>query len=105
MKKGFAKIALQTEEANDFKLGIQLIPLAISYTDYEQIANDYMLIGELYLDEGNSMDASEGKQRVLEEISLSLKDHEDCEVILSYVRRAVNDQRRPEDEKKNESSR
>jgi len=36
LKKGFAKIALQTEEANDFKLGIQLIPLAISYTDYEQ---------------------------------------------------------------------
>lgn len=36
LKKGFAKIALQTEEANDFNLGIKLVPIGISYTDYEQ---------------------------------------------------------------------
>ena len=36
LKKGFVKIALQTEEANDFKLGIQLIPMAITYSSYEQ---------------------------------------------------------------------
>lgn len=36
LKKGFAKIAMQTEESNDFKLGIQLIPVGISYTNYTQ---------------------------------------------------------------------
>lgn len=36
LKKGFAKIAMQTEEANDFKLGIQLIPVGISYSNYTQ---------------------------------------------------------------------
>jgi 1-acyl-sn-glycerol-3-phosphate acyltransferase len=36
LKKGFVKIALQSEEANDFKLGIQLMPMAISYSNYEQ---------------------------------------------------------------------
>ena len=36
LKKGFAKIAMQTEESNDFKLGIQLVPVGISYTDYTQ---------------------------------------------------------------------
>lgn len=36
LKKGFVKIAFQTEEANDFQLGIQLIPIAITYSNYEQ---------------------------------------------------------------------
>lgn len=36
LKKGFVKIAYQTEEANDFQLGIQLIPMAITYSNYEQ---------------------------------------------------------------------
>lgn len=36
LKKGFAKIAMQTEEANDFNLGIQLVPVGISYTNYSQ---------------------------------------------------------------------
>ncbi len=36
LKKGFAKIAMQTEESNDFKLGIQLVPVGISYTNYTQ---------------------------------------------------------------------
>ena len=36
LKKGFVKIAFQTEEASDFKLGIQLMPMAITYSHYEQ---------------------------------------------------------------------
>lgn len=36
LKKGFAKIAMQTEESNNFKLGIQLIPVGISYSNYTQ---------------------------------------------------------------------
>jgi len=36
LKKGFVKIAFQTEEASNFQLGIQLIPMAITYNDYEQ---------------------------------------------------------------------
>lgn len=36
LKKGFVKIALQTEESNDFNLGIKLMPMAISYTNYAQ---------------------------------------------------------------------
>lgn len=36
LKKGFVKIALQTEEASNFKLGIRLLPMAITYSNYEQ---------------------------------------------------------------------
>jgi 1-acyl-sn-glycerol-3-phosphate acyltransferase len=36
LKKGFAKIAFQTEEASNFKLGIELVPVAITYSSYEQ---------------------------------------------------------------------
>lgn len=36
LKKGFVKIAFQTEEASNYQLGIQLMPMAITYNDYEQ---------------------------------------------------------------------
>jgi 1-acyl-sn-glycerol-3-phosphate acyltransferase len=36
LKKGFVKIALQTEEASNFQLGIRLLPMAITYSNYEQ---------------------------------------------------------------------
>lgn len=36
LKKGFIKIAFQTEEASKYQLGIQLMPMAITYNIYEQ---------------------------------------------------------------------
>lgn len=36
LKKGFVKIAFQTEEASNFQLGIQLMPMSITYNNYEQ---------------------------------------------------------------------
>ncbi|RLD40375.1 MAG: hypothetical protein DRI88_13675, partial [Bacteroidetes bacterium] len=35
LKKGFARIAFQTEEANNFSLDIKIIPVGIYYDDYE----------------------------------------------------------------------
>ncbi len=35
LKKGFARIAFQTEEAKDFSLGIRIVPVGIDYDDYE----------------------------------------------------------------------
>ncbi len=35
LKKGFARIAFQAEEANDFKLGIQVVPVGIEYEHYQ----------------------------------------------------------------------
>lgn len=34
LKKGFARIAFQTEEGNDYKMNIKIIPVGISYTHY-----------------------------------------------------------------------
>lgn len=35
LKKGFARIAFQTEEANNYKLDIQIVPVGIDYEDYQ----------------------------------------------------------------------
>lgn len=35
LKKGFARIAFQTEEANEYKLDIQIVPVGIDYNDYQ----------------------------------------------------------------------
>lgn len=35
LKKGFARIALQTEESNNFNLDIKIVPVGIDYSDYE----------------------------------------------------------------------
>ncbi|PLX11066.1 MAG: hypothetical protein C0598_09030 [Marinilabiliales bacterium] len=37
LKKGFARIAFQTEVENDFKLGIQIVPVGIDYSNYYKI--------------------------------------------------------------------
>ena len=34
LKKGIARIALMAEERNDFKLGVQIVPVGIDYTHY-----------------------------------------------------------------------
>lgn len=35
LKKGFARIAFQTEEANNFSLDIHIVPIGIDYEDYQ----------------------------------------------------------------------
>ena len=35
-KKGFARIAFQTEEANDFKMNIKIVPVGIDYSSYDK---------------------------------------------------------------------
>ncbi|MCD6598808.1 MAG: 1-acyl-sn-glycerol-3-phosphate acyltransferase [Bacteroidales bacterium] len=35
-KKGFARIAFQTEEANDFKMDIKIVPVGLDYSSYEK---------------------------------------------------------------------
>ena len=35
LKKGFARIAFQTEEGNDYKLDIQIVPVGILYSNYQ----------------------------------------------------------------------
>lgn len=43
LKKGFARIAFQTEEANDFKLNIQIVPVGINYSNYHKIGENLIL--------------------------------------------------------------
>lgn len=46
-KKGFARIAFQTEEANDFKLDIKIIPVGLHYSDYIKARSDlYITFGD-----------------------------------------------------------
>ena len=33
LKKGTARIAFSAEEENDFKLGVQIVPVSMNYTD------------------------------------------------------------------------
>ena len=35
LKKGFARIAFQTEESNNFSLNIQIVPIGIDYSNYQ----------------------------------------------------------------------
>lgn len=48
LKKGFARIAFQTEEASDFSLNINIVPIGIHYTDYSKSRSElYLNFGEL----------------------------------------------------------
>jgi len=46
-KKGFCRIAFSAEEINDFKLGVQVLPLNIHYSNYFNFRSDLMVtVGE-----------------------------------------------------------
>lgn len=46
-KKGFCRIAFAAEELNDFKLGLQVLPLNIHYSNYFNFRSDLMVtVGE-----------------------------------------------------------
>jgi len=49
LKKGFARIAFQTEEASDFSLDIKVVPVGISYSNYENVRSDLLVVyGEAF---------------------------------------------------------
>lgn len=43
LKKGFARIAFQTEEANDFKLDMQVVPIGIDYSSYDNFRSELLV--------------------------------------------------------------
>jgi len=43
LKKGFARIAFQTEEANDFKLDLKIVPIVLHYSDYNKVRSDLII--------------------------------------------------------------
>jgi 1-acyl-sn-glycerol-3-phosphate acyltransferase len=43
LKKGFARIAFQTEEANNYNLDIQIVPVGIDYDDYQAFRSKLIL--------------------------------------------------------------
>ncbi|MBN2614482.1 MAG: 1-acyl-sn-glycerol-3-phosphate acyltransferase [Bacteroidales bacterium] len=44
LRKGFARIAFQAEEATGYSLDIKLIPVGISYSNYENFRSDLLVI-------------------------------------------------------------
>ncbi len=49
LKKGFARIAFQTEEASGFSLDIKIVPVGISYSNYENVRSDLLVVfGEAF---------------------------------------------------------
>jgi 1-acyl-sn-glycerol-3-phosphate acyltransferase len=44
LKKGFARIAFQAEEAADYSLNIKIIPVGITYNNYESYRTDLLVI-------------------------------------------------------------
>jgi len=43
LKKGFARIAFQTEEANDFKLDMKIVPIGIDYSNYDNFRTELLI--------------------------------------------------------------
>jgi 1-acyl-sn-glycerol-3-phosphate acyltransferase len=43
LKKGFARIAFQTEEANDFQLNMQIVPVGMDYSDYYNFRTELLI--------------------------------------------------------------
>ncbi|MBN1651189.1 MAG: 1-acyl-sn-glycerol-3-phosphate acyltransferase [Bacteroidales bacterium] len=43
LKKGFARIAFQTEEANDFQLDMKVIPVGIDYSNYQNFRTELLI--------------------------------------------------------------
>ncbi len=43
LKKGFARIAFQTEEANDFKLDMKVVPIGIDYSNYTDFRTELLI--------------------------------------------------------------
>ncbi|VAW26558.1 hypothetical protein MNBD_BACTEROID07-745, partial [hydrothermal vent metagenome] len=44
LKKGFARIAFQAEEASGFLLDIKIIPVGINYSNYENVHSDLLVV-------------------------------------------------------------
>jgi 1-acyl-sn-glycerol-3-phosphate acyltransferase/uncharacterized membrane protein len=53
LKKGFARIAFQTEEASDFTLDIKIVPIGLHYSDYIKSRSD------LYINFGKAISISD----------------------------------------------
>ncbi len=43
LKKGFARIAFQTEELNDFSLDIKIVPVGIDYSNYQDFRSELLV--------------------------------------------------------------
>ena len=49
LKKGFARIAFQAEEASGYSLDIKIVPVGISYSNYENVRSDLLVVfGEAF---------------------------------------------------------
>ncbi len=44
LKKGFARIAFQAEEASGFLLDIKIVPVGINYSNYENVRSDLLVV-------------------------------------------------------------
>jgi 1-acyl-sn-glycerol-3-phosphate acyltransferase len=44
LKKGAARLALQTEEANNFNLGVSIVPVGIDYSNYYNAGSDLVVV-------------------------------------------------------------
>jgi len=44
LKKGFARIAFQAEEASGFSLDIKIVPVGINYSNYENVRSDLLVV-------------------------------------------------------------
>lgn len=43
LKKGICRIAFQTEEANDFKLDIKIVPVGLDYSNYQKVGSELLV--------------------------------------------------------------
>ncbi|MBP6870384.1 MAG: 1-acyl-sn-glycerol-3-phosphate acyltransferase [Bacteroidales bacterium] len=60
LKKGAARLALQAEEANDFTLGVSIVPVGLDYSNYYNAGSDLLVVF------GNPIPASAYREEFLQ---------------------------------------
>jgi 1-acyl-sn-glycerol-3-phosphate acyltransferase len=66
LKKGAARLALLAEEANDFKLGLSIVPVGVDYSNYYKPGSDLLIVF------GDPVKASDYREQYLENPTLAI---------------------------------
>lgn len=92
-KKGHARIAFQTAEANNFEVDLKIIPVGINYSEYQQIRSDITLnignpisVSDFYdlYKESSAVAINNLNKKLYEHLSpvmLNIENNEDYEMI------------------------
>jgi hypothetical protein len=68
LKKGAARLAFLAEEANDFNLGVSIVPVGIDYSNYYKAGSDLLIVF------GDPIHAADYREQFLENSTLAINN-------------------------------